>query len=78
MADPSLLKCSSFAAQILGRRDLLRTAFRLLTNEDEEMDAKDDNLLEEDESFLSMTRPLGATNEPKDDMAVKVDAILLS
>ncbi|KAK5819608.1 hypothetical protein PVK06_024624 [Gossypium arboreum] len=68
----------SFAAEILGRRDLLRTTFRLLRNEKEEMDAKDDNLLEGDESFLSMTRPLGATNEPTYDMAVKVDAILLS
>ncbi|KAK5771003.1 hypothetical protein PVK06_047172 [Gossypium arboreum] len=69
---------SSFAAEILGRRDLLITTFHLLRNEDDEMDAKDDNVLEEDESFLSMTKLLDATNEPTDDMAVKVDAILLS
>ncbi|KAK5785764.1 hypothetical protein PVK06_040381 [Gossypium arboreum] len=69
---------NSFAAEILGIRDLLRTTFHLLRNEDEEMDAKDDNLLKEVESFLSITKPLGATNEPTDDMAVKMDAIFLS
>ena len=39
------------------------------------MEAKDDNLFEEDASLLSMTRRLGATNEATEDMAVKVDAI---
>lgn len=40
------------------------------------MEANDDSLLEENASFLSVMRPLGATIEPIGDMAVKVDAII--
>lgn len=39
------------------------------------MEASDDNLFEEDASFLSVIRPLGAIMELMEDMAVKVDAI---
>lgn len=39
------------------------------------MEAKDDNLFEEDASFLSITQPLAAAKDPTDDMAAKVKAI---
>ena len=55
-------------AQILGEWFLCEITFCLLTNEHEEMEA-------EDESFLSITRQLGAAKEPTEDMAVKVEAI---
>jgi hypothetical protein len=41
------------------------------------MEAKDDNLFEENTNFLSITRPLGAAKVPTEDMAVKVDAIFI-
>lgn len=53
-------------------RALRRAIPCLLPNELVEIDANDDNLLEEDASFLSLK---GATIEPIEDMAVKVDAI---
>lgn len=71
MAEPSLLKCSSLAmAEILGEGVLL-TTFCLLAKEHEEMEEDDDSFW----NFLSATRPLGAANEPADDMAANVDAI---
>ncbi len=73
-----MLKCNSFAmAQILGER-FLRITFCLVANENEEMEAEDDNLSEEEANFLSITRQLGAANEPSEDMAVKLDAIYFS
>lgn len=56
-------------------RALRRATLCLLPNELEEMEASDDNLFEEDASFLSVIRPLGAIMELMEDMAVKVDAI---
>jgi hypothetical protein len=64
-------------AQILGER-FLRITFCLVANENEEMEAEDDNLSEEEANFLSITRQLGAANEPSEDMAVKLDAIYFS
>ena len=62
-------------AEIFGIRFLPRTVFCLLTKEHEEIEADDDNLSDEDASFLSITRDPCATKEPAEDIAVKVDAI---
>ena len=71
MVEPSLLKCSSLAmAEILGEGVLL-TKFCLLMKEHEEMEDDDDNFW----NFMSVTRLLGAANEPADDIAANVDAI---
>jgi len=69
MVVPSLLKCNSFAAHTIAELDLLGLGHTLclLPNELE------DNLLI---SFLSDLWPFGATIEPIEDVAVKVDAIL--
>lgn len=64
MVVPSLLKCNSFAAHTMAGRDLLRHTLFLLPNELEEMQAGEDNLI-----------ALGATKEPREDVAVNVDAI---
>jgi hypothetical protein len=41
------------------------------------MEAKDDNLFEENANFLSMARAVGAAKVPAEDMAVNVDAIFI-
>ena len=78
IADPSLLKWSSLAALTLRERDPGRTTLCGLPNRLPEMEAKDDNLFEENASFLSMARPLGAANVPAEDMAANVDAISIT
>lgn len=76
IAEPSWLKCNSFAmAEILEERFLLRTTLCLFGSANEEMDVREVNLSEDDESFLSITRLPGAARVPIEDMAVKVEAI---
>lgn len=76
IAEPSLLKYKSFAmALILGERVFRRVTLCFLPNELEDIEANDVNLSEELATFLSITRLLGATNVPTEDIAVKVDAI---
>jgi hypothetical protein len=41
------------------------------------MEAKDDNLFEENANSLSMARAVGAAKVPAEDMAVNVDAIFI-
>ena len=68
MVVPSLLKCNSLAAHTTAGLDLLSlgNTFCLLPKELE------DNLFI---SFLSVLWAFGATMEPMEDVAVKVDAI---
>lgn len=68
MVVPSLLKCNSLAAHTIAGLDLLSlgNTFGLRPNELE------DSLFM---SFLSALCPFGATIEPMEDVAVKVDAI---
>ena len=77
MAEPSLLKYSSLAEAVIWEERALRsTTFLFLPNEDNDMQAKDDNLLEEAASLLlSMMQVEGAAKEPTEDMPAKVDAI---
>jgi len=65
------------AALTLRERDLGRTTFCGLPNRLAEMEAKDDNLFEENANFLSMARAVGAAKVPAEDMAVNVDAIFI-
>ena len=62
-------------AEIFGICLLPRPVFCLLTKEHEEIEADDDNLSDEDASFLSIAREPCATKEPAEDIAVKVEAI---
>lgn len=76
MADPSLLKYKSFAAAVIWEERVLRTAtLCVLPKELDDMEAKDDNLLEA-ASFLPLTVLPGAAKEPTDGMAAKADAII--
>ena len=54
-----------------------RTTFFLLPSELAEMEARDDNLLDETVILSSSTLP-GAANEPTEDRPAKVDAIYFS
>lgn len=75
IAEPSLLKYNSFAAAVTRGRVFRTTTLFLLPKGHEEIEAKDDNFVDEFTCFLSNTEPLGVTKEPTDDMAANVDAI---
>lgn len=75
IAEPSLLKYNSFAAAVTRGRVFRTTTLCLLPNGDEDIEAKDDNFVDELPSFLSITEPLGVIKEPTDDMAENVEAI---
>lgn len=77
IADPSLLKYNSFAAALIwGVRGAFRSErFCLLTNEVEDIEAKDDSLFDGIDRFLSITLLLEHAKDPTDETPAKVEAI---
>lgn len=69
------MKYNSFAAAVTRGRDFRTTTLCLLPNGHEDIEANDDNFVEELTIFLSITEPLGVIKEPTDDMAANVEAI---